>query len=37
VLACPALRPPGARLDAQDRAELDQLLARLERRLSGGL
>ena len=37
VLACPALRPPGARLDALDRAELDQLLARLERRVAGGV
>ncbi|MCE3249687.1 MAG: 2-dehydro-3-deoxy-L-arabinonate dehydratase [Geminicoccaceae bacterium] len=37
VLACPALRPPGARLDAIDRAELDQLIARLERRVVGGL
>jgi 4-hydroxy-tetrahydrodipicolinate synthase len=37
VLACPALRPPGARLDATDRAELDQLIARLERRVVGGV
>jgi 4-hydroxy-tetrahydrodipicolinate synthase len=37
VLACPALRPPGARLDALDRAELDQLVARLERRMAGGV
>jgi 4-hydroxy-tetrahydrodipicolinate synthase len=37
VLACPALRPPGARLDALDHAELDQLLARLERRMAGGV
>ena len=37
VIACPALRPPGARLDAIDRAELDQLIARLERRVVGGL
>ena len=37
VLACPALRPPGARLDATDHAELDQLLARLERRVAAGL
>jgi len=37
VLACPTLRPPGARLDALDHAELDQLLARLERRVAGGL
>jgi len=36
VLACPTLRPPGARLDALDHAELDQLLARLERRVAGG-
>jgi 4-hydroxy-tetrahydrodipicolinate synthase len=37
VIACPALRPPGARLDAIDRAELDQLIARLERRVVGGV
>jgi 4-hydroxy-tetrahydrodipicolinate synthase len=37
VLACPTLRPPGARLDALDHAELDQLLARLERRMVGGV
>jgi 4-hydroxy-tetrahydrodipicolinate synthase len=37
VIACAALRPPGARLDAVDRAELDQLIARLERRVVGGL
>jgi 4-hydroxy-tetrahydrodipicolinate synthase len=37
MLASPALRPPGARLDAQDHAELEQLLIRLERRVAGGL
>ena len=37
VLASPALRAPGPRLDAQDHAELDRLLVRLERRLAGGL
>ena len=37
VIACPALRPPGARLDAIDRAELEQLIARLELRVVGGL
>jgi 4-hydroxy-tetrahydrodipicolinate synthase len=37
VLASPALRTPGPRLDAQDHAELDRLLVRLERRLAGGL
>ena len=37
VIACPALRPPGARLDAIDRAELEQLIGRLERRVVGGL
>jgi len=37
VLASPALRAPGPRLDAQDHAELDRLLMRLERRLAGGL
>jgi 4-hydroxy-tetrahydrodipicolinate synthase len=36
VIASPALRLPGARLDAQDRAELDYLIACLERRASGG-
>jgi 4-hydroxy-tetrahydrodipicolinate synthase len=37
VIASPALRPPGARLDDRDHAELDQLLARLERRVAAGL
>jgi 4-hydroxy-tetrahydrodipicolinate synthase len=37
VLASPALRAPGPRLDAQDHTELDRLLVRLERRLAGGL
>jgi 4-hydroxy-tetrahydrodipicolinate synthase len=37
ILASPALRPPGARLDAADHAELDRLLARLERRVAAGL
>jgi 4-hydroxy-tetrahydrodipicolinate synthase len=36
VIASPALRPPGARLDAQDRAELDLLIACLERRAGRG-
>ena len=37
VIASPALRPPGARLDEQDRAELERLLLRLERRVAAGL
>jgi 4-hydroxy-tetrahydrodipicolinate synthase len=37
ILASPTLRPPGARLDAADHAELDRLLARLERRVAAGL
>jgi 4-hydroxy-tetrahydrodipicolinate synthase len=37
VIASPALRPPGARLDAKDEAELELLLMRLERRVAGGL
>jgi 4-hydroxy-tetrahydrodipicolinate synthase len=37
VLTSPALRPPGARLDAEDHAELDRLLARLEQRVASGL
>ena len=36
VLASPALRAPGPRLDATDHAELDRLLMRLERRLASG-
>jgi 4-hydroxy-tetrahydrodipicolinate synthase len=36
IIASAALRPPGARLDALDRAELDQLVACLERRASRG-
>ena len=37
VLASPTLRPPGARLEPADHAELDALLARLERRVADGL
>jgi 4-hydroxy-tetrahydrodipicolinate synthase len=37
IIASPALRPPGARLEAQDQAELELLLMRLERRVAGGL
>jgi 4-hydroxy-tetrahydrodipicolinate synthase len=37
VLASPALRPPGAKLDALDHAELDWLLERLDRRVAGGI
>ncbi len=37
IIASPALRPPGARLDATDHAELDHLLTRLERRVARGL
>ena len=37
IIASPALRPPGARLDATDHAELDQLFTRLERRVARGL
>jgi 4-hydroxy-tetrahydrodipicolinate synthase len=37
MIASPALRPPGARLDAEDHAELELLLMRLERRVAGGL
>jgi hypothetical protein len=37
VIASPALRPPGARLDDADRAELDRLVLRLERRVAAGL
>ncbi len=37
VIQSPLLRPPGARLDDQDRAELDRLLTRLERRVAAGL
>ena len=36
IIASAALRLPGARLDALDRAELDQLVACLERRASRG-
>ncbi|HEV8586440.1 MAG TPA: dihydrodipicolinate synthase family protein [Methylomirabilota bacterium] len=35
ALASPALRAPGAALTAEDRRELDRLVARLERRLKG--
>lgn len=34
ALACPATRAPGPSLNSTDRAELDQLLARLEARVS---
>lgn len=37
VLASPKVRPPGARLDARDRAELESLLTRVKRRLEGGI
>jgi len=37
VIACPALRPPGARLDAIDRAELESLLTRVKRRIQEGV
>ena len=37
IIASPALRPPGARLDATDHAELDHLLTRLDRRVARGL
>jgi hypothetical protein len=31
------VRPPGARLDAQDRAELESLLTRVKRRVQDGV
>ena len=37
VLASPRVRPPGPRLDAQDRAELESLLTRVKRRVEGGI
>jgi len=37
VLASPKVREPGARLDAQDRAELQSLLTRVKRRVEGGI
>jgi 4-hydroxy-tetrahydrodipicolinate synthase len=37
LLTSPALRAPGAKLDAFDHEELDGLLARLERRIDEGL
>jgi 4-hydroxy-tetrahydrodipicolinate synthase len=37
VLASPRMRPPGARLEATDRAELEGVLARLRRRVDGGV
>ena len=37
VLASPMVRPPGAPLDAHDRAELESLLARVKRRVEGGI
>jgi len=35
ALASPTLRAPGLTLTADDRRELDRLVARLERRLKG--
>lgn len=37
VLASPKVRPPGARLDETDRAELEGLLARVKRRVQDGV
>jgi 4-hydroxy-tetrahydrodipicolinate synthase len=37
VLASPAVRPPGPRLDADDRAELESLLSRVKRRIAAGI
>ncbi len=37
VLASPKVRPPGPRLDAQDRAELESLLTRVKRRIGAGI
>jgi 4-hydroxy-tetrahydrodipicolinate synthase len=37
VLASPKVRPPGALLDAHDRAELEGLLARVKRRVQDGV
>jgi 4-hydroxy-tetrahydrodipicolinate synthase len=37
VLASPKLRPPGARLDARDLAELEGLLTRVKRRVQNGV
>jgi 4-hydroxy-tetrahydrodipicolinate synthase len=37
VLASPKVRPPGARLDADDRAELESLLTRVKRRVEAGV
>jgi 4-hydroxy-tetrahydrodipicolinate synthase len=37
VLASPRVRPPGPRLDAQDRAELEGLLTRVKRRIGAGI
>ena len=34
VLASPRVRPPGAKVDADDRRELDLLLERLDRRMA---
>jgi 4-hydroxy-tetrahydrodipicolinate synthase len=36
ILASPTLRPPGPKLGAEDAAELDRLLERLDRRMAGG-
>ena len=37
VLASPRVRPPGPRLDAEDRAELESLLTRVKRRVTAGI
>jgi 4-hydroxy-tetrahydrodipicolinate synthase len=37
ALASPTVRAPGARLDAEDRAELESLLTRVKRRIEGGI
>ncbi|MGH6921452.1 MAG: dihydrodipicolinate synthase family protein, partial [Geminicoccaceae bacterium] len=37
VLASPSARPPGPRLDAQYRAELESLLTRVKRRIGAGI
>jgi 4-hydroxy-tetrahydrodipicolinate synthase len=37
VLASPMVRPPGARLDAHDRAELESLLTRVKSRVQDGI
>jgi 4-hydroxy-tetrahydrodipicolinate synthase len=37
VLASPRVRPPGPRLDVDDRAELESLLTRVKRRIAAGI